>query len=202
MNAILQEHVHLEPLLERQSGVLLHSDLEAFWGNRSPAVLSGRIQTWMEAGYLRRVCRGVFVARRFDPRVLALRMYPDAVISTVSVLAARALVGTAPHQQVWCVRAGRNREYRSGDIAVHAWSQDPELLDAGWEWDGSIRVATPEKAFLDTLHYHLHGRTFPFSVPGDIDIAALDRTKIDALLERYRNLKFRAFARGVLDGRH
>lgn len=195
----LQAHADLQDLLERQSGVLLHSDLEAFWGNRNATILHDRIQAWIGVGTLRRVCRGVYVGKLFDPWALALRMYPDAVVSTVSVLSRHALVGTAPGEQVWCVRAGRSRAIGSGSIAVHAWSQDPALIDLGWEWQGAIRVACPEKAFLDTLYYHQHGRSFPFAVPQDIDVSALSQSTLDELLPRYPNMRFRAFARGVID---
>lgn len=195
----LQAHADLQDLLERQSGVLLHSDLEAFWGNRNATILHDRIQAWIAVGTLRRVCRGVYVGKLFEPWSLALRMYPDAVVSTVSVLSRNALVGTAPREQVWCVRAGRSREIASGSIAIHAWSQDPALVDLGWEWQGAIRVASPEKAFLDTLYHHQHGRTFPFAVPQDIDVAALSPSVLDELLPRYPNMRFRAFARGAID---
>ncbi|HOX52045.1 MAG TPA: hypothetical protein PKY05_11190, partial [Fibrobacteria bacterium] len=123
MIADLQAHVDLQDLLDLQSGVLLHSDLEAFWGNRNATILHDRIQAWIAVGTLRRVCRGVYVAKKFEPWSLALRMYPDAVVSTVSVLSRHALVGTATGEQVWCVRAGRSREVGSGSIAVHAWTQ-------------------------------------------------------------------------------
>jgi hypothetical protein len=196
----LQTHSDLQDLLERQAGVLLHSDLEAFWGNRNASILHDRIQAWIGVGTLRRVCRGVYVGKKFDPWTLALRMYPDAVVSTVSVLSRHALVGTAPSEQVWCVRVGRSREIVSGGVAVHAWTQDPALVDLGWEWQGAIRVACPEKAFLDTLYHHQHGRAFPFSVPQDIDVAALSKPALDELLPRYPNIRFRAFARGVIDG--
>ncbi|MEN9352983.1 MAG: hypothetical protein RL318_308 [Fibrobacterota bacterium] len=201
MNSILTSTLDITSLIEQNQGVVLHSDLEAFWGNRSSSVLQSRIRLWNELGILRTVCRGVFVGREFDPWILACRMYPDAVISTVSVLARHALVGTAPSSQVWCVRLGRTREYTSGSIAVKAWSMDPSLMEFGIEWQGPLRVALPEKAFLDVLHYHMHGRNFPFAVPEDIDLAGLDRETIDAWLPHYRNDRFRTFVRGVLDGR-
>jgi hypothetical protein len=195
----LRTHTDLQDLLERQSGILLSSDLEAFWGNRDAFLLHDRINVWIELGTLRSVCRGVYVGKRFDPWSLAQRMYPDSVVSTVSVLSRHALVGTAPSEQAWCVRAGRSRDIGSGGIAVHAWSQDASLVDLGWEWQGAVRVARPEKAFLDTLYFHLHGRAYPFSVPQDIDASGLSRPFLEELLPLYPNIRFRAFARGVIN---
>jgi hypothetical protein len=197
MLATLQSHRQLEELLDRQGGILLNSDLEAFWGNRSTSSLHTRIDAWIAAGYLRRVCRGVYVGQRFDPWNLASHMFPDAAISTVSVLARAALIGTAPSEQVWAVRLGRSRDISTGRIAVHAWTLDPSLMNFGLEREGPLLVATPEKAFLDTLHFHMHGRRFPFAIE-DIDTSRLDSDRLDEYLRHYKNLRFRTFVRGVL----
>lgn len=198
MKSSLSDYLELEPLLAAQHGVLLASDLQAFWADRSSQVLAARLTRFVEHRVLRKICRGAYVGRSFDPWVLASRLYPDCAISTVSVLSRHALVGTAPTEQVWCVRPGRSREHLSGNLAVRCWSLDPALLEFGIAHHGAIRVATPEKAFLDTLHFHLHGRTYPFSVPHDIDVSRLDKNRIEEHLEHYRNLRFRAFAKGVL----
>lgn len=197
MNSTLQQHLLLEDLLIGQQGVLAHSDLEAFWGNRSAAGLQKRINTWIEAGFLRRICRGMYVGRSYEPWSLIARLYPDAVISTVSVLARSALVGTAPSEQVWAVRLGVSRDIVAGRTALHAWTLDPSLMTFGIEKQGALHVATPEKAFLDTLHFHMHGRRFPFAIE-DIDVSRLDSAAIERHLDHYRNLRFRAFVRGVL----
>lgn len=201
MKSLLVEHRELVAVLEQQGGILLASDLEAFWGNRSRSGLNARIRSLIESGYLRRICRGVYVGSRFDPWNLVGRMFPDAAISTVSVLARSALVGTAPSEQVWAVRTGRSRDIIADRTAIHAWSLDPALMAFGFREQGPLLVATPEKAFLDTLHFHIHGRRFPFALQ-DIDTSSLDKAVVDEYLEHYRNRRFRTFARGVLsDGR-
>lgn len=197
MNALLQQHLLLEELLAGQQGILARSDLEAFWGNRSTAGLQKRINTWIEAGFLRRICRGMYVGRTFDPWSLLARLYPDAAISTVSVLARSALVGTAPSEQVWATRLDASRDIVAGRTALHAWTLDPALMTFGIEKQGALHVATPEKAFLDTLYFHMHGRRFPFSIE-EIDVSRLDAALVERHLEHYRNLRFRAFVRGVL----
>jgi predicted transcriptional regulator of viral defense system len=198
LKSSLADYLELEPLLAAQHGVLLASDLQAFWADRTPQVLATRLTRFVEHGVLHKICRGAYVGRPFDPWVLAARLYPDCAISTVSVLSRHALVGTVPTEQVWCVRPGRAREHVSGNLAVHCWSLDPSLMEFGIEHHGAIRVATPEKAFLDTLHFHLHGRTYPFCVPHDIDVSRLDKNRIEGNLEHYRNPRFQTFVRGVV----
>ncbi len=200
MISSIHEYLELIPLLEAQQGVLLHSDLEVFWEGGSAQTLQNRINLFASEGVLRKVCRGVYVGRSFNPWMLASRMYPDCVISTVSVLAKSAFVGTAPTEQVWCTRIGKSRDHFSKGIAVHAWSLDPFLMTFGIEFQGAIRVATPEKAFLDTLHFHMHGRTYPFSIPNDIDLDRLDHERIEEYLLHYKNRRFRTFANGILHG--
>lgn len=197
MKSVLQQHQLLEELLVGQQGVLALSDLEAFWGNRSAAGLQKRINDWIEVGFLRRICRGMYVGRTFDPWSLLARLYPDAAISTVSVLARAALVGTAPSEQVWATRLGASRDIVSGRTALHAWTLDPSLMAFGIEKQGALHVATPEKAFLDTLYFHMHGRRFPFTID-EIDVSRLDASVVESHLEHYRNLRFRVFVRGVL----
>jgi len=198
MKSSLSDYLELVPLLDAQHGVLLASDLQAFWADRSPQVLAARLTKFVEEGVLRKICRGAYVGKRFDPWVLAGRLYPDSVISTVSVLSRHGLVGTVPTEQVWCVRPGRSREHLAGNLAVRCWSMDPSLTEFGIERHGAIRLADAEKAFLDTLYFHLHGRTYPFCVPHDIQVERLDKKRIEGYLEHYRNPRFQAFVRGVV----
>jgi hypothetical protein len=71
----------------------------------------------------------------------------------------------------------------------------------GFRGDRGIYRATPEKAFLDTLYFHLHGRSYSFDIYQDIDITRLDRRLIEQWLIKYDNPRFVSFVKGYLNDR-
>ena len=68
----------------------------------------------------------------------------------------------------------------------------------GFRGDRGINRATPEKAFLDTLYFYLHGRCYSFDIYQDIDITRLDRRLIEQWLIKYDNLRFVSFVKDIL----
>ena len=68
----------------------------------------------------------------------------------------------------------------------------------GFLVDDGVRNANAEKAFLDTLYFHLRGRRYPFDIYSDMAVERFDLTRVREYLGRYRNPKFVAFVEGVL----
>jgi hypothetical protein len=73
-------------------------------------------------------------------------------------------------------------------------------LFTGYANINGINTATPEKAFLDTLYYYQKGKSFSFDIYSDIDYNALDTGRLGKYLKLYKNKKFIAFVKGVLNG--
>ncbi|MCY3003050.1 MAG: hypothetical protein NTV21_14705 [Planctomycetota bacterium] len=180
-----------------QRGVFSKADLQVLLAERHPAAFTRRVAALEEAGVLRRFSRGMYVTGEFDLATLSQRLAPGSYVSFGNALARHLVIGTRPERQLVAAKPGRAHEYSGlGFEIVHV--QIAPHLDFGHAVVDGVRWADAEKATLDTLYFHLRGRRFPFDVFSDIDPARLDRARLEAYLERYRNPRFVAFARGVL----
>ena len=101
-------------------------------------------------------------------------------------------------RQVVAAKVGKSRSYAGLGYEVVHLHIAPHLAFGDAASDG-VRFADGEKAVLDVLYFHLRGRRYPFDIYSDIDFTRLDRRRLEPYLNRYRNPKFVAFARGVLN---
>lgn len=181
-----------------QRGVFSKADLQVLFAERHPAAFVRRVQALVARGVLRRFVRGLYVGRDFDVPTLSQRLAADAYVSFGTVLARHLVIGPQPERQLLAAKPGRAHSYRAlGIEVVHV--HVAEHLDFGHVVEDGVRWATPEKAVLDTLYFHLRGRRYPFDIWSDLDATRLDAGKLTDYLARFRNPKFVAFARGVLD---
>lgn len=180
-----------------QRGVFSKADLQVLFAERHPTSFVRRVQSLVERGVLRRFVRGFYVGRDFDVPTLSQRLAADSYVSFGTVLARHLVIGPQPERQLLAAKTGRAHTYRALGIEV-AHLHVAEHLDFGHVVEDGVRWATPEKAVLDTLYFHLRGRRYPFDIWSDLDTTRLDAAKLAEHLTRFRNPKFVAFARGVL----
>jgi hypothetical protein len=184
-------------LAAAQRGVFSKADLQVLLSERHPSAFVRRAAALERAGALRRFSRGMYVCDGFDLPTLSQRLAPDSYVSFGNALARKLVIGTRPERQLLAARPGPAHTYRGlGYEIVHV--RIAPHLDFGHEASDGVRWADAEKATLDALYFHLRGRRYPFDVFSDIDPARLDRKRLETYLERYRNPRFVAFARGVL----
>ncbi len=181
-----------------QRGVFSKADLQTLLGEPHPAGFARRFRALEANGVLRRFCRGFYVAESFDLPTLSQRIAPDSYLSFGTVLARELLIGTRPERQVMAVKTGKSRRYSGLGYEVVQLHVAPHLA-FGFAASGGVRFADAEKAVLDVLYFHLRGRRYPFDIYADIDFGKLDRGRLESYLDRYRNPKFVAFVRGVLE---
>ncbi len=180
-----------------QRGVFSKADLQVLMAERHPAAFTRRVAALERAGVLRRFSRGIYVSEGFDLATLSQRLAPDSYVSFGNALARNLVIGTQPKRQLLAAKPGRAHQYRGlGYEIVHV--HIAAHLDFGHEIVDGVRWADAEKATLDAFYFHLRGRRYPFDVYSDIDAARLDRARLELYLERYRNPRFVAFARGLL----
>lgn len=196
MNALADAQV-LRGLETPQRGVFSKGDLQAALGERHPAAFVRRVGTLVEHGALARFCRGWYVTEGFDLATLSQRLAPESYVSFTTVLARHLVVGPSPATTIVAVKVGRPRRYSDGEHVVEHVSVGESLLFGFTATDG-VRYADAEKAFLDTLYFHLRGRRSPFDLYSDLALHRLDRDRIRDYLLRYRNPRFVAFVQGVL----
>ena len=197
MNVILDDRL-LQPLAAAQRGVFSKADLQTALGEKHTAAFARRIRGLEKIGSLRRFARGWYVTPEFDLATLSQRMAPTSYISFGTVLARELLVGTAPERQVMAAKVGKARSYSGlGFEIVHVGVA--AHLDFGHSPVAGVAYADAEKAVLDVLYFHLRGRRYVFDIYSDIAFDKLDMKRVRAYLKRYRNPRFVAFAKGLLE---
>ena len=181
-----------------QRGVFSTGDLRTALAERHPTAFGRRVGRLLDRGVLTRFTRGYYVARDFELPVLSQRIAPESCISFETVLARELVIGTNPTRRVVATKIGRTRSYRGHGFEVEHVGLSPHLAFGFHAFDG-VRYADLEKAVLDVLYFHLRGRRYAFDLYSDMNLRKLDRDRIGRYLKRYRNPKFVAFARGVLE---
>jgi len=117
-----------------------------------------------QRGWLARVGKGLY-ANMLHPggpptvEDVAGVLYPPAYISLESVLFAAGIVDQAPHV-LTCVTTNKTKRFRTGLGEIRYQQLKPDLF-FGYELEGGIPRAHPEKAVLDFLYLELRGGRGP-----------------------------------------
>jgi predicted transcriptional regulator of viral defense system len=198
MDAILNISQSLQKFSASQGGVFSIAELKNLINPSNKAILYRTLKRLEEAAILRLFCRGFYVTNDFDIQVLSQRICADSYISFGTVLANNLIIGSMPKYRIQAVKKGQSRVYQNSEYRIEHFKVKPELF-TGYENVNGVKIATPEKAFLDVLYYYQKGMNFSFDIYSDIDYDALDRQKIEQCLILYKNKKFVAFVNGVLN---
>lgn len=198
MKKEVADHRLLGRRTEEMQGVFTVSDLRNLFAPASEVELFRRIRILQAQNVLRRFCKSVYVAEKFDLEAVSCRINPDSYVSFGSVLSRHLMIGLIPTHTVTAVKTGRHRRYGNGMGTVIHFGMAPHLM-FGIEFEAGIRRANAEKAYLDTLYFYQKGHRFPFDVFGDITISGLDRERIGKYLQHYRNPKFVRFVENCLN---
>jgi len=176
-------------------GVLSISDLAIIMAIPHRTQLYRKIAQLEKVGTLRQFSRGMYITPVFEPDALSQRLCERSYISFGSILAQHMLIGSVPRNQVDAVKIGPSRKYEAHGLRIrHFTCEAPAFF--GFKNEEGILRAEPEKAFLDTLYYHLHGVRFHFDIFSDVDLSRLSFSKLQTHLAKYRNPKFLSFVNG------
>ncbi len=205
MKVDVQPLLILQKLIPAHRGVFSFNELKNLLMSRTALDAHRQIRSLLQAKVLTRFCRGFYVAQEFDLEWLSQRLCPGSAISMGTILAENLLIGSIPQKAVYAVKVGKSHIYKSpvGQVVQLGFTN---RKDVGQLWFGytnnkfGVCRADIEKAFLDTLYFYQLGRRFSFNVYSDIQVDRLNRKKLKTYLARYKNPKFRAFVKGVLDG--
>lgn len=200
MKNVLENAELLHKLSGEVQGVFTLSELSSLFNVTDFQKLQALIRQFINAGILARYCKGIYIAREFDAKVLSAKVRPNSYVTFGSALAAHRLIGTESPLLVSCVVPSKAAEY-TGSINL-SFSRISQDLYFGFEFDeNGVRIATPEKAVLDTLYFYQHGKKYYFNIFQDILFSALSREKLEAYLEKYNNPKFQSFVRNNIYGK-
>lgn len=159
-------------------------DLRILYGEYSDSGLYKLIQKLEAQGTLQKVMRGLYASAGADLKRISQRVHPEAYLTCTTSLAKHLLIGTIPQKQVYAARVGRPRKYFTPFGVINILSLKPEL-NFGYIIEEGLRIADPEKAYLDAWYFTMKGNTFSFDLSSDVAVEDLNRTRLRAYLSAY-----------------
>jgi hypothetical protein len=179
-----EQYRAIEKWAKELDGVFTVADLKVVLAKNAEATLYRVVADWVRRGDLIKVKRGIYATPDASLTTISSRIEPKAYLSTGTVLARHAIIGSIPARRIQAIKTGRPRTYRCELGTVEHLSISPRLY-FGFTSVAGIRVASPEKAFLDVCYFTYRGRRFSFDPATDINLEMLDFDTIEHDLEAY-----------------
>ena len=133
--------------------VLTTADLALIWRERNRDNLKSRISYYVKQGDIIRLSRGIFVKDKdYDPKELAASVYKPSYISFETVLREAGFVFQY-YENIFVAASWPGHKEIDGKKITFRKLKDKVLFNSyGIEYGNNYSVATPERAFLDTVY--------------------------------------------------
>jgi predicted transcriptional regulator of viral defense system len=188
---IMTDQMDFGKWAEELGGIFTLGDLRVWLGELSDAGVYKRVERLVAGGFLVKVKRGLYARPSASLAAISARIDPTAYISTGMALSRHLLIGSVPARRLQAVKVGVPRKYSCPLGAIEHLSIAPRLF-FGFTAENGIRMATPEKAWLDACYYAFKGRAFSFDLDTDVNRDKLDPALVSKYLEVYDS-RFRAY---------
>lgn len=169
---------------EALDGVFTLADLRVIFNDRVEVSVYKRLDQLLRAGTLIKVKRGIYATGNATLAAISHRIDPAAYVSTGTVLAQAAVIGSIPAHRIQAIKTGQPRVYRCQLGVIEHLSVTPRLY-FGFNAVGGTLRATPEKAFLDVCYFAYRGKAFSFDPIDDVHMDDLNRVTIEGYLVHY-----------------
>jgi hypothetical protein len=179
-----KRYMTIERWADELDGVFTLPDLKVALDENTLPTLYRTVSALVHGGILIKVKRGIYATPKASLTTISSRIEPKAYISTGTVLARKAIIGSIPARRVQAVKVGRPRTYHCDLGTIEHLSISPHLYFGFVSGSGEL-TATPEKAFLDVCYFIYRGRRFSFDPATDIDLERLDFDIIAHYLTSY-----------------
>lgn len=171
-----------------QKGVSLFtiSDARKLFGFRKENTLYKLLQRLEKASIIKRVLGGkyLFTLKEVSDFELANFLVTPSYVSLESVLSFYGILSQFPYT-ITSVTTGKSKKIIHEDKEYEFVHIDPQYF-FGFVKHDNFMIASPEKALLDELYYYTKGlRGISLE---ELDLTKIDRTKLKAMLKRYRFL--------------
>ena len=187
----------LEQWAEELGGVFTLPDLKVVLREKSQATVHRKIVELIDAGELIKVKRGLYATPKASLETISFRINRNAYISTGTILAKNAVIGSIPGYKVQAVKLGRPRNYSCALGRIEHLSIEPKYF-FGYSEGKEGLFATPEKAFIDVWYYLHKGHRFSFDPQSDVTFQGLDQKHICQYLNHY-DKRFITYFRNNMD---
>ncbi len=165
-------------------GVFTLPDLKVIFDENTEITLFRTVRKLVESGDLIKVKRGIYATPDASLAAISCRIEPASYISTGTVLAQNAIIGSIPARRIQAIKKGRPRIYKCQLGTIEHLSIAPHLY-FGFDYVNGKNIANKEKAFLDTCYYYYKGKKISFDPATDINQANIDMTVINLYLKKY-----------------
>ncbi|MBF0199037.1 MAG: hypothetical protein HQL32_15075 [Planctomycetes bacterium] len=189
----------LSEISEKVNGVFRRSDLANLFSTSSNDTLSKRIQFLIREGHLKRAIQGFYYTPDAKIMDLAQRIFPDGYFSLTTGLSLNIMIGTRPTRKITIVTARPRPKTFHFDIGSVQMKRINSEYFFGFSKIGYHRIATPEKAFIDSCYYYLKKETFPFDLSSDVRVDHLDIALLKEMLKKYANKRFVQFTLNMVE---
>lgn len=165
-------------------GVFTLPDLKVILDEQTEVTLFRAVRKLVESGDLIKIKRGFYATPDASLAEISCRIEPTSYISTGTVLAKNAIIGSIPARRLQAIKTGRPRTYKCQLGTIEHLSIAPHLY-FGFNNINGKNIATKEKAFLDVCYYYYKGKNFSFDPATDINQADMDMQVVNAYLKKY-----------------
>jgi predicted transcriptional regulator of viral defense system len=180
----MNTRANIEKWAEEFGGVFTLGDLRVLYGDLSEAGVYKKVERLIARGELAKVKRGLYALPSASLTAISARIDPTAYVSLGTALSRHLRIGLVPARRLQAVKVGVPRTYSCALGTIEHLSISPRLF-FGFAEEKGIRMATPEKAWLDACYYAYKGRTFSFDLDTDVDRQGMDEDLLSTYLAAY-----------------
>jgi len=191
--------LNLKKMETTLGGVFQRHDLAHLFSTQKKPTLSKRIQSLIIGGHLKRALQGYYYTPSANIMTLAQRIFPDGYFSLTTALSMNSMIGTRPTRQVHIMTTRskpKSFQLNLGSINMHVLSPNYFF---GFTVSNGYKVASPEKAFIDSCYFYMHKVEYPFSLSSDVNVQDLNKDSLVEILKQYKNKKFVSFTLNMLE---
>lgn len=176
-------------------GVFTLPDLKVIFDENTEITLFRAVRKLIASGDLIKVKRGIYATPDASLATISSRIEPASYISTGTVLAQNAIIGSIPARRIQAIKRGRPRIYTCQLGTIEHLSIAPQLY-FGFDYINGKNIANKEKAFLDVCYYYYKGKAFSFDPATDINQTDIDMEIVNSYLKKY-NKQFISFFKKI-----
>jgi hypothetical protein len=173
---------YISILLRSPKSIFSSKDIALFWGDIHPEAGRVRLNYYVKAGELIRIRKGFYAKdKNYNKLELATRIFTPAYVSFETVLAQAGII--FQYYDAIFVASYLTRHLKiDGQDFIYKKLKDSILMNTtGVGQDGQTAIASPERAFLDTLYAHTD---YHFD-----NLRSLNWQKVFELLPLYGNFR-------------
>lgn len=182
----------ISDILRSPKTVFTFKDISLIWGDTDKKTTIAAVNYYVKTGALYRIRRGIYGKdKNYDHMELATRIFTPSYVSFETVLAS-AGINFQYYQKITIATYQTREIVIDGQTYSYKKIKDFVLTNpVGVEHKGETSVASPERAFLDTIYIH---KEYHFDV-----VDSLSWDKVFEIAPIYKNIRMAKKVREIFE---